>query len=357
MNMAQKQFSLTRGVPRARFPISFLTVALLAMPVTPQRAGATVVTWDVDPTNSYIRLTIPDQTLNVTNVGNVTFRMRDDNSTTQWTDAGGRRAALDGEIVTDYVDGSSITFLGGLHNLYALEATSLRPNPAAWNAATTKYTDTSAALASLGGRARGTYSIATFDAAFLAFRSVKLDITNASGAALAITNGAFATNTTLCGIASGLVDVDGLELPFGLGQPIPDVLHGNMAPTVQQNVGGGSITNLGGLNRQLTYTINNPNLVMDMGGMIVTGSVAGLIVAYAVLPAPPTRPALSAWRLGTNIVLAWPTNAAGFSLQYVTNLSTLNWLPASPPPGIANGQNSVTNAMTGKAVFYRLYKP
>jgi hypothetical protein len=301
-------------------------------------------------------LTIPDQTLAVEGVGDITFRMRDATSTTQWTDAGGRRAALGGEIVTDYLDGSVITFLGGLHNLYALEATSLRPNPAQWNAATTNYTGTSTAPAALGGRARGTYVIVTFDAAFLAFRNVQLDITNATDGAIAITDGTFGTNTTRCGIATALVDVDGLVLGSGLGQPVPDVLHGNLDPMVEQNAGGGSITNLGGLNRQLTYTINIPDLVIDLGGMMVTGSAAGRVVAYAVLPAPPP-PSLSALKQGGEIVLAWPTNATGFSLEYATALPRTNWLPALPLPVIINGQNFVTNTMTRDAVFYRLQKP
>jgi hypothetical protein len=323
------------------------------MPLLPPIAGAGVVTWDVDPTNSYIRLTIPDQTLNVTNLGDVTVRIRDATSTTQWTDAGGRRAALDGEIVTDYVDGSSVKFLGGSHNLHALETTSLRPNPAAWNVGTTNYTNTSTALAALGGRARGTY-ILNFDAAFFAFREVRLDITNATGAATAITNGAFAANTTRCGIAAALVDADGIELPLGLGQPVPDVLHASLAGLVETNAGGGIITNLDELNRKLTYTIDIPHLAFDLSGTLVTGSVAGLVVAHATLPAPPSPPILSVRKLGADIVLAWPTNATGFSLEYATTLPTTNWLPATPPPVIVSDQNVVTNAMARDAAFYRL---
>lgn len=46
-------------------------LALLAL--LAQTATAELVTWDVDPAVSYMRLTIPDQSLNVTNVGNVTI--------------------------------------------------------------------------------------------------------------------------------------------------------------------------------------------------------------------------------------------------------------------------------------------
>jgi hypothetical protein len=335
----------------------FLAFALAAAPLILQTASAGVVTWDVDRTNSYIRLTIPDQSLAVTNLGNVTLRMRDASSTSQWTDAGGRRAPLDGRVATDYLDGTSITFLSGSHDLYAIDTTSLRPNPAEWNAATSNYTGTSTAPAALGGRVRGTYTILTFDAAFLAFRSVQLDITNTVTGPIVITDGTFAANSTRCGITSALVDVDGLELPLGLGQPIPDVLHGQLHPIVQQNAAGGTISNLGGLNRKLTYTISIPNLSIDLNGMVVAGSAAGLIVAYAVIPAPPLPPTLSARRQGASLVLAWPTNTTGFLLKYATNLPTTNWMPATPLPVIANGENVVTNAFTGGPVFYRLQKP
>ena len=133
----------------------FVAFAFVAEPLISRTASASVVTWDVDPTNSYIQLTIPDQTLAVTNIGNVTIRMRDASSTTQWTDAGGRRASLDGAIATEYMDGTSITFLGGLHNLYARETTSLRPNPAEWSAATTNYTGTSTCAGGTGRQGSG----------------------------------------------------------------------------------------------------------------------------------------------------------------------------------------------------------
>jgi hypothetical protein len=333
-----------------------LIFALAGTPLTLRLACASVVTWDVDPTNSYIRLTIPDQTLNVTNVGNVTLKMRDAGDNNQWTDAGGRRAALNGEIVTDYADGESITFLGGQHSLRALEATNLRPNPADWSSATTNYSGTTTAPAALGGRVRGTYLL-TFDAAFIAFRSVLLDITNTLPGSIAITNGVLATNTTQCGIATARVDVDGLALPLGLGQPVPDVSGAQLGQIVQQNAGGGSITNLGGLNRRLTYTINIPELALDLSGMVVTASAAGVIMASAVIPAPPQPPSIGVKKQGSEIVLTWPANATGFSLQYSVNLPPTNWTVASPTAVVANGQYVVTNALTGDSVFYRLHKP
>jgi hypothetical protein len=322
--------------------------------LAPATAKALPLTWNVDPTSSYIRLTIPDQDLVVPDVGNVKLLMRDANSSTQWTDAGGRRASLDGEIATDYMDGTSIRFLGGSHNLYALETTSLRPNPAQWSAATTNYTGTSTALAALGGRVRGTVTIIlpiTFDAAFVAFRSVRLDLTNATSGSIAITSGTFAGNTTRCGIASALADVDGLEV-LSFGQPIPDVLHGQLDPVVQQNAAGGTIANLGGLNRKLTYTINVPNLSIDLSGTVVTGSAAGQIVAYATLPEPPTlRIARST---NATVVVAWPATVTGFLLEKNSTLGTTNWATVTNSPVTVGAEKQVRLPASGSGTFYRL---
>ena len=318
-------------------------------------AQADVVTWDVDPAESYIRLTIADQAVPVPDVGDVTVRIRDASNNSEWTDAGGRRAALDGEIVTDYVDATSISFRGGAHNLYAVEATSLRPNPADWDAAATNYTSTKTALAALGGRVRATLLV-TFDMAFLAFRNVHLDMTNAAPGAIGIADGAFAAGTTRIGIATSWVDIDGLALPFGLGQPIPDLLHGELPPMIVTNAAGGTVTVLDGLNRKLSYEINIPDLAIDLDGTLVRGSAAGRIVAYAAVPAP-TPPTLSVTRRNDEIVLAWPSAATDFSLESADELPPTQWRPATPPPVVSQDQFVVTNLTSGAAAFYRLRKP
>ena len=72
--------------------ILVLSYAFLA----PDSAHAGSVTWTVDPAASSVQLTIPDQQVNVTNIGNITVTMRDAGDTTAWTDAGGRRASVQG---------------------------------------------------------------------------------------------------------------------------------------------------------------------------------------------------------------------------------------------------------------------
>jgi hypothetical protein len=61
-----------------------------------------------------------------------------------------------------------------------------------------------------------------------------------------------------------------------------------------------------------------------------------------------------------NVLLAWPTNNAGydysgFTLQSTTNLgSPAVWATNSPAPVVINGQNIVTNPLSGSQQFYRL---
>jgi uncharacterized repeat protein (TIGR03803 family) len=58
--------------------------------------------------------------------------------------------------------------------------------------------------------------------------------------------------------------------------------------------------------------------------------------------------------LGT-IVLTWPSNATGFTLQSSTSLgSSAVWTTVYPTPIIVNGQNTVTNPISGAQQFFRL---
>jgi hypothetical protein len=57
----------------------------------------------------------------------------------------------------------------------------------------------------------------------------------------------------------------------------------------------------------------------------------------------------------TNLVLTWPTNAVGFTLQSTTNLvSPVVWSTNSPVPVVIYGQNTVTNPIAAPRQFYRL---
>jgi len=69
-------------------------------------------------------------------------------------------------------------------------------------------------------------------------------------------------------------------------------------------------------------------------------------------------PQLAALHSGTNLVLTWPTNATGFLLQSSSNVTpSAVWSAVASTPVVVNGQNTVTNSMTGRQEFYRLFLP
>jgi uncharacterized repeat protein (TIGR03803 family) len=72
------------------------------------------------------------------------------------------------------------------------------------------------------------------------------------------------------------------------------------------------------------------------------------------------RPQLTILPSETNLILTWPTNYAGFdytgySLQSTANLGpSAVWATNAPAPIVVNGQNIVTNPITGTQQFFRL---
>ncbi len=65
-------------------------------------------------------------------------------------------------------------------------------------------------------------------------------------------------------------------------------------------------------------------------------------------------PPLSMTRYGPDVVLTWPTNADTFRLQSTTKLTAPATWVTHGPPVIANGQNTVTNGISGVQRLYRL---
>jgi formylglycine-generating enzyme required for sulfatase activity len=57
---------------------------------------------------------------------------------------------------------------------------------------------------------------------------------------------------------------------------------------------------------------------------------------------------------GNQVVLSWPTWASNYVLQSTTNFLPAAWNIVSPAPVVVNGQNTVTNPISGPQQFYRL---
>jgi hypothetical protein len=96
---------------------------------------------------------------------------------------------------------------------------------------------------------------------------------------------------------------------------------------------------------------------MPIGGLVMSGNalygttIAGGAAGYGTVYAIVFPPSLTIARLGTNVILTWPTDVTGYSLQSATNLvPPVNWTTVS-------GQNSVTNPGSGHQKFFRLTQP
>jgi uncharacterized repeat protein (TIGR03803 family) len=91
------------------------------------------------------------------------------------------------------------------------------------------------------------------------------------------------------------------------------------------------------------------------GGYNSSGGFSGNGTVFSItLPQPPQ---LTIIRSAANVVLTWPTNAAGFpfTLQSTTNLvSPASWNTVSPASVVVSGQNVVTNPITGTQRYFRL---
>src|SRR6185369_17128544 len=80
-----------------------------------------------------------------------------------------------------------------------------------------------------------------------------------------------------------------------------------------------------------------PTLANDT--LSVTLPITGTRNLFRLTTQP--RPALNARVLGSAIVLTWPTNITGFTLQSSTSLLSTNWTTATPSSVVVNGQNTV----------------
>lgn len=85
------------------------------------------------------------------------------------------------------------------------------------------------------------------------------------------------------------------------------------------------------------------------------GTGNDVVLTRLVTPPPPT---LTIEHASADAVrLIWPTNDPAFSLQATTNLTTTNWIAATPLPTIVTTNHVVTNAISAAQQFYRLINP
>jgi len=83
----------------------------------------------------------------------------------------------------------------------------------------------------------------------------------------------------------------------------------------------------------------------EFGGMNSDGTVFSLSVL----------PQIGIVHSGTNVIMTWSTNLAGFTMEYTTNLApTPHWVTNPAAPVLLNGQYALTNSTSGRQKFFRL---
>jgi uncharacterized repeat protein (TIGR03803 family) len=99
----------------------------------------------------------------------------------------------------------------------------------------------------------------------------------------------------------------------------------------------------------LTFANNTLYGTTESGGSAGKGTVFSLELGTVTM----TQPSISC--TGTNVVLRWSTNLAGFTLQSSSNLFEPRvWITVPAVPAVSGDQNVVTDTISAAQQFYRL---
>ena len=82
----------------------------------------------------------------------------------------------------------------------------------------------------------------------------------------------------------------------------------------------------------------------SLGGSSGSGTVFSIFL----------QPQLTILAAGVNVILSWPTNYTGFTLQSTTNLVSAVWSSNLYSPVTVNDHYNVTNSISDTRHFYRL---
>jgi hypothetical protein len=104
--------------------------------------------------------------------------------------------------------------------------------------------------------------------------------------------------------------------------------------------------------QEFSYTVTASNTATVFAFHAYDQTANILLDNVSITPLVP--PKLNLIRAGANVILTWSNSASGFVLQSTTNLVSPVWASNSPRPVVVNGQNTVTNPISGARKFYRL---
>lgn len=103
------------------------------------------------------------------------------------------------------------------------------------------------------------------------------------------------------------------------------------------------------------YAIASPVILEGQVLTGVTAIAAGPSETVALIGGVELLPSLNARPNGNKLLLSWPTNAAGFTLQSTLDLTPpVVWLDSTSVPAVIGAHFTLTNSTSGGARFYRL---
>ena len=122
-------------------------------------------------------------------------------------------------------------------------------------------------------------------------------------------------------------------------------------PDLEYNPNNGTETNGVGYNPDGSLVLSGNTLYGTANGGGTNGSGTVFKFSFGSVSAPQ----LAILRSGTNVIVSWPVGATGFTLEFATNLvPPVVWNNNLPAPVVVNGQNVVTNGISGTRKFYLL---
>jgi hypothetical protein len=288
---------------RAKLATSALTACVLAMMAATVQAQ-TGLTFTVDSTQSYLTMTVPNFSYSGSAI-NLTGENRTNGAPigTAWSASTttGNTAFMSGSIATT-VGGSlsgktltAIQFVSGANNLSALTSGNYRPNPAAYNAATSLYNNNSTVPGNYGW----TTHVLLGNGGLVSLTNVQYDIgTNSALAASGTLNsgtfnvngtGINAGNPVNLGILNSTFSLQGLYIT--LDEPVfPSLVTSFAIGSGITSAGAGTYTFTNPTNLQIKIPFSVPFTTDFVPGsdIIANGTMSGQIVANAQVPEPST---------------------------------------------------------------------
>jgi len=108
---------------------------------------------------------------------------------------------------------------------------------------------------------------------------------------------------------------------------------------------------------ETNYAIASPVTLEGQVLSGVTAIAAGIYHTVALIGGLQLLPSLNARPNGNELILSWPTNAVGFTLQSTLDLTPpVTWLDSTSVPAVIGARFTLTNTPSGGARFYRLRK-